>query len=207
MKRERRATTVKSTRTIFTSIAISKPGRDPGPIGTFRCCERAKTAESIGSSRQQSQRGGGPASAVCRRCFEPGKPGGRQNGGLQASPLLRGLRTTLLSGVLLCIEVETFPRHHKQRRVIPVYSRAPGAVKEKVPRSRDPRAMPGGPRTRGMLARRRPKTSKGEYDGYAAGSHRHLDHQPARCPNPGLRRTSGQDLSYWLSQLRRSRRH
>src|SRR5499425_1820231 len=133
MKRARRATTVKSTRTIFASIAISKPGHDPGPIGTFRCCKRAKTAESIGSLRQQSQRGGGPASAVCRRCFEPGKPGGRQNGGLQASPLLRGLRTTLLSGVLLCIEVETFPRHHKQRRVLSVYSGAPGAVKEKVP--------------------------------------------------------------------------
>src|SRR5215468_1275089 len=133
MKRARRATTVKSTRTIFTSIAISKPGRDPGPIGTFRCRERAKTAESIGSSRQQSQRGGDPASAVCRRCFEPGKPGGRQNGGLQASPLLRGLRTTLLSGVLLCIEVETFPRHHKQRRVPSVYPRPPGPVKEKLP--------------------------------------------------------------------------
>src|SRR5262245_15300586 len=133
MKRERTATTVKRTRTILTSIAISKPGRDPGPIGTFQVLERAKTAESIGSSREQSQRRGDPASAVCRRCFEPGKPGGRQNGGLQASPLLRGLRTTLLSGVLLCIEVETFPRHHKQRRVIPVYSPAPGAVKEKVP--------------------------------------------------------------------------
>src|SRR5499433_1437546 len=161
MKRERTATTVKRTRTILTSIAISKPGRDPGPIGTFQVLERAKTAESIGSSREQSQRRGDPASAVCRRCFEPGKPGGRQNGGLQASPLLRGLRTTLLSGVLLCIEVETFPRHHKQRRVIPVYSPAPGAVKEKVPRSRAPRAVPGGRRTRGMLARRRPKNQQG----------------------------------------------
>src|SRR5215472_10714550 len=135
MKRERTATTVKRTRTILTSIAISKPGRDPGPIGTFQVLERAKTAESIGSSREQSQRGGHPASAVCRRCFEPGKPGGRQNGGLQASPLLRGLRTTLLSGVLLCIEVETFPRHHKQRRVVLVYSPVPGPVKEKVPRA------------------------------------------------------------------------
>src|SRR5215470_13178043 len=133
MKRERTATTVKRTRTILTSIAISKPGRDPGPIGTFQVLERAKTAESIGSSREQSQRGGHPASAVCRRCFEPGKPGGRQNGGLQASPLLRGLRTTLLSGVLLCIEVETFPRHHKQRRVTLVYPRPPGCVKEKLP--------------------------------------------------------------------------
>src|SRR5437867_13244314 len=125
MKRARRATKGKTTRTIFTSIAISKPGRYPGPIGTFRCCETAKIAESIGSSRGQSQRGRHPASAVCRRCFEPGKPGGRQNGGLQASPLLRGLRTTLVSGVLLCIEVETFPRHHKQRRVSPVYPGLP----------------------------------------------------------------------------------
>src|SRR5215467_4860972 len=111
MKRERTATTVKRTRTILTSIAISKPGRDPGPIGTFQVLERAKTAESIGSSREQSQRGG------------------HQNGGLQASPLLRGLRTTLVSGVLLCIEVETFPRHHKQCRVFSVYSGAPGGVK------------------------------------------------------------------------------
>src|SRR5262249_34094289 len=102
--------------------------------------------------REQSQRRGDPASAVCRRCFEPGKPGGRQNGGLQASPLLRGLRTTLLSGVLLCIVVETFPRHHEQRRVIPVYSHATGAVQEEGPRSRAPRAMAGGRRTRGMLA-------------------------------------------------------
>src|SRR5262249_5582002 len=148
MKRARRATTVKSSRTIFTSIAISKPGRDPGPIGTFRCCKRAKTAESIGSSRQQSQRGGDPTSAVCRRCFEPGKPGGRQNGGLQASPLLRGLRTTLLSGVLLCIEVETFPRHHKQRRVVLVYSPSPGPVKDKVPRAGDhPHAPPQPPKS------------------------------------------------------------
>src|SRR5262249_27938013 len=136
MKRARRATTVKSTRTIFTSIAISKPGRDPGPIGTFRCCERAKTAESIGSSRQQSQRGGDPASAVCRRCFEPGKPGGRQNVGFQAALLLRGCRTALFSGVLLCIEVETCPRHHKQRRVVSWYSRPPGPLKDKVPRAR-----------------------------------------------------------------------
>src|SRR5215813_12117463 len=143
MKRERTATTVKRTRTILTSIAISKPGRDPGPIGTFQVLEQAKTAESIGSSREQSQRRGDPASAVCRRCFEPGKPGGRQNGGLQASPLLRGLRTTLLSGVLLCIEVETFPRHHKQRRVVSVYSRPPGPVKDKVPRARArPQAPP-----------------------------------------------------------------
>src|SRR5262247_3721787 len=129
MKRERTATTVKRTRTILTSIAISKPGRDPGPIGTSQTRKTAKTAESIGSSTRQSQRGRHPASAVCRRCFEPGKPGGRQNGGLQASPLLRGLRTTLLSGVLLCIEVETSPRHHQQRRVLPVYPRAPGCVK------------------------------------------------------------------------------
>src|SRR5262245_57932908 len=141
MKRERTATTVKRTRTILTSIAISKPGRDPGPIGTFQGLERAKTAESIGSSREQSQRGGHPASAVCRRCFEPGKPGGRQNGGLQASPLLRGLRTTLLSGVLLCIEVETFPRHHKQRRVLPVYPRPLGGVKEKLPGRRTIRSL------------------------------------------------------------------
>src|SRR5262249_46568325 len=35
----------------------------------------------------------------------------------------RGMRTTLVSGVLLCIEVETFPRHHKQRRALPVYLR------------------------------------------------------------------------------------
>jgi hypothetical protein len=48
--------------------------------------------------------GQGTTGFQCRRCFEPGKPGGRQNGGLQASPLVRGLRTTLVSGVLLCIE-------------------------------------------------------------------------------------------------------
>src|SRR6266702_1904585 len=123
MKRARRATRGKTTRTILTSIAISKPGRDPGPIGTFRCCGTAKIAESIGSSKGESQRRRHPASAVCRRCFEPGKPGGRQNGGLQASPPKRGMRTTLVSGVLLCIEVETFPRHHKQRRAPPVYIR------------------------------------------------------------------------------------
>src|SRR4029453_4603989 len=133
MKRARRATKGKTTRTILTSIAISKPGRHPGPIGTFRRCGTAKIAESIGSSRGQSQRGRNPASAVCRRCFEPGKPGGRQNGGLQASPLLRGLRTTLLSGVLLCIEVETFPPHHKQRGVSPVCPGAPAPSSTSLP--------------------------------------------------------------------------
>src|SRR5262249_56215567 len=108
-------------------------GGGAGGMGSCRVVEGGKSGEGRGSGGEQSQRRGAPASAVCRRCFEPGKPGGRQNGGLQASPLLRGLRTTLLSGVLLCIEVETFPRHHKQRRVLPVYSGAPGAVKEKVP--------------------------------------------------------------------------
>ena len=33
----------------------------------------------------------------------------------------RGVRTTLLNGVLMCIEVETSPRHHKQRRAVSVY--------------------------------------------------------------------------------------
>src|SRR5215468_3173935 len=175
MKRERTATTVKRIRTILTSIAISKPGLDPGPIGTFQVLERAETAESIGSSREQSQRRGDPASAVCRRCFEPGKPGGRQNGGLQASPLLRGLRTTLVSGVLLCIEVETFPRHHKQRRVLPVYSGPPGAVKEKVPGNRGPSS--GLPRVNARYAVASSiQTKEGIHDGLASRLHDHPYH-------------------------------
>src|SRR5215470_316182 len=181
MKRERTATTVKRTRTILTSIAISKPGRDPGPIGTFQVLERAKTAESIGSSREQSQRRGDPASAVCRRCFEPGKPGGRQNGGLQASPLLRGLRTTLVSGVLLCIEVETFPRHHKQRRVLPVYSGPPGAVKEKVPGN--PGTIQWAPEGSGLprvnaryAVASSIQTKEGIHDGLASRLHDHPYH-------------------------------
>src|SRR6266849_3643920 len=43
--------------------------------------------------------------------------------GFRLPPPKRGMRTTLVSGVLLCIEVETFPRHHKQRRALPVYIR------------------------------------------------------------------------------------
>src|SRR5215813_15452667 len=183
MKRERTATTVKRTRTILTSIAISKPGRDPGPIGTFQVLERAKTAESIGSSRGQSQRGGHPASAVCRRCFEPGKPGGRQNGGLQASPLLRGLRTTLVSGVLLCIEVETFPRHHKQRRVVSVYSRPPGAVKDKVPRARArPQAPPMNTRYAGASPT---QARKGAHAGIATCFRCHPVPRLSRRPSRG----------------------
>src|SRR5712692_3712339 len=41
----------------------------------------------------------------------------------------RGVRTTLVSGVLTYNEVETSPRHHVQRRAHPVYPRPPGAVK------------------------------------------------------------------------------
>jgi hypothetical protein len=41
----------------------------------------------------------------------------------------RGMRTTLVSGVLTYNEVETSPRHHVQRRAHPVYPRPPGAVK------------------------------------------------------------------------------
>jgi len=56
-------------------------------------------------------------------------PGGRQNGGLQASPPRRGVRTTLVSGSQSLNEVETSPRHHVQRRASPVYPRPRRRVK------------------------------------------------------------------------------
>src|SRR5712692_8943987 len=45
-----------------------------------------------------------------------GSPGGRQIEGFRLPPLRRGMRTTLVNGVLILNEVETSPRHHVQRR-------------------------------------------------------------------------------------------
>src|SRR5713226_4864094 len=61
-------------------------------------------------------------------------PGGRQNGGFQASPPRRGMRTTLVNGVRTLNEVETSPRHHVQRRAELVYLRGGPIVKKNVAR-------------------------------------------------------------------------
>jgi len=82
------------------------------------------------------------------------------------------MRTTLLSGVLMCIEVETSPRHHKQRRASLVYLRSLRQVKqyvelaaqgvEKGPVARRRPAVrverPQGAE-KGPVARRRPKAA------------------------------------------------
>jgi hypothetical protein len=52
-------------------------------------------------------------------------------------PLLRrGVRTTLVNGVLTLNEVETSPQHHVQRRARLVYPLAGGTVKHNVRRRR-----------------------------------------------------------------------
>src|SRR5262249_21420977 len=63
---------------------------------------------------------------------------GARIGGLQASPPRRGMRTTLVNGVLTLNEVETFLRHHVQRRAHPVYLRAGATVKQNLPGPRPP---------------------------------------------------------------------
>jgi hypothetical protein len=57
-------------------------------------------------------------------------------------PLVRrGVRTTLVNGVLTLNEVETSPRHHVQRRATFVYSLARATVKHNVSGHRDPGAQ------------------------------------------------------------------
>src|SRR5260370_2073329 len=58
----------------------------------------------------------------------------------------RGVRTTLLNGVLMCIEVETSPRHHKHRRA-PLCTPAPHA--NSTNRSTHPPRPPRRPHPRG----------------------------------------------------------
>src|SRR5215472_3986255 len=55
----------------------------------------------------------------------------------------RGVRTTLVNGVRSLNEVETFPRHHEQRRAIPVYQGEPRIVKRNLP-DETIRHVPGG---------------------------------------------------------------
>src|SRR4029453_3756584 len=71
-----------------------------------------------------------PASAVCRRCFEPGMyQVGAKMEGFRLPLSRRGMRTTLVSGSQSLNEVETSPQHHQQPRPSPVSSRPRRRVK------------------------------------------------------------------------------